>query len=137
MDQQIYDQVKRFITVYGDGRININTAPREVLQALGISDYVVSGILMFRKGGDMMAGTGDDDIFIQPGTITSRLSQAYDMSPTELASLSNLVSEGKFVTKSENFMIRSQAGLNRHEGMTTIVAVTDRTGKIKYWYEEI
>lgn len=82
-------------------------------------------------------GTGDDDIFIQQSSIVSRLSQSFDLSPSEVASLSNLVSTGTFVTKSENFLIQSSAKLDYRDNLTTIVAVADRTGKIKYWREEI
>ena len=105
--------------------------------ALGVRSYVVDNILLFRKGGDQVAGTGDDDIFIQPTTIVSRLSQSFNLSPSEVGSLSNLVAAGQFVTKSENFMIRSEGKLSYRKGQTTIVAVADRTGQIKYWQEEI
>src|SRR5262245_56177871 len=37
IDPELYDQVRPFITVYGDGQVNINTAPREVLVALGLT----------------------------------------------------------------------------------------------------
>jgi len=93
--------------------------------------------LSFRKGVDMIVGTGDDDIFLQPATIVPRLSQVLDLSPSDMSALSNLVAAGKFTTKSENFMIRSVAELNKKNGKTTIVAVADRTGQIKYWREEI
>lgn len=137
MNKEIFDKIKDFVTVYGDGSVNINTAPKQVLLALGIRSYVVNNILFFRKGGDLIAGTGDDDIFIQPSTIVSRLSQVFDMSPSEIASLSNLVSVGQFVTKSENFMIRSTSKLRHKDDVTTIVAVADREGKVKYWQETI
>jgi len=137
MDQEIFDKLKHFVTIYGEGKININTASKEVLLALGLTGRAVEDILLFRKGGDMIAGTGDDDIFLQPATIVPRLSQAFDLSPSDVSALSNLVSAGKFVTKSENFMIRSVSELDHLEGQTTIVAVADRTGQIKYWREEI
>ncbi len=49
------DEVKKlseFVTVYTDGKININTAPREVLDALSadISDDLARGIVSYRKG---------------------------------------------------------------------------------------
>ena len=137
MNKEIFDKIKHFVTVYGNGNVNINTAPKQVLLALGMRGYVVNNIMLFRNGADQIAGTGDDDIFIQPSTIVSRLSQSFDLSPSEVASLSNLVAAGLFVTKSENFMINSTAKLNYRERYTTIVAVADRTGRIKYWREEI
>jgi len=136
MDQEIFDKIKPFVTIYGDGKVNINTASKQVLLALGLRNYVAENIILFRKGGDSIAGTGDDDIFLQVSTIVSRMSQSFDLSPSELGSLSNLVAAGKFTIKSENFMIRSIAKLNHLEKQTTIVAVSDRTGKIKYWREE-
>jgi len=136
MDQEIFNKIRHFVTIYGEGRVNINTASKQVLLALGLRNYVAENIILFRKGGDSIAGTGDDDIFLQVSTIVSRLSQSFDLSPSELGSLSNLVAAGKFTVKSENFMIRSIAKLNHSEKQTTIIAVADRTGKIKYWYEE-
>jgi len=137
MSQEIFDNIKHFVTTYGNGKININTAPKAVLLALGIRGYVAENILLFRKGGDMIAGTGDDDIFIQPETIVSRLSQSFNLNPSEVSYLSDLVATGQFVTKSENFMIRSTAQLGHRDEQTVITAITDRTGKIKYWHEEI
>ncbi|MCK5082741.1 MAG: hypothetical protein KAR31_07520, partial [Candidatus Omnitrophica bacterium] len=74
---------------------------------------------------------------LQSATIVPQLSQVFDLNPSDLASLSNLVAAGKFTTKSENFMIRSVGELDHKKGRTTIVAVAERTGQIKYWREEI
>ncbi|MCK5259776.1 MAG: general secretion pathway protein GspK [Candidatus Omnitrophica bacterium] len=137
MDQEVFDKLKYFVTIYGEGEININTASREVLLALGLNGRVVGNILSFRKGSDMIAGTGDDDIFLQSATIIPRLSQVFDLSPSDISVLSNLVAAGKFTVKSENFMIRSVGRLDHKKGQTTIVAVAERTGQIKYWREEI
>jgi len=136
MNQEVFDKIKHFVTIYGNGKVNINTASKQVLLALGLRNYVAENIILFRKGGDSIAGTGDDDIFLQESTIVARLSQSFDLSPSELGSLSNLVAAGKFTVKSENFMIQSVAKLDHRKGQTTIVAVSDRTGKIKYWREE-
>ncbi len=137
MDQEIFDKLEYFVTIYGEGKVNINTASREVLMAMGINGRVVENILDFRKGADLIAGTGDDDIFLQSAMIVPQLSQVFDLNPSDLASLSNLVAAGKFTTKSENFMIRSVGELDHKKGRTTIVAVAERTGQIKYWREEI
>ncbi len=137
MDQKVFNNIKRFVTIYGKGKININTAPREVLMALGITSRTVGNILSFREGADELIGTADDDIFLQAATVIPRLSQVFDMVPSDISVLSNLIASGQFVTKSENFMIRSTAKLDNKKGQTTIVAVAERTGKIKYWREEI
>lgn len=137
MNQEIFDKIKHFVTIYGAGRINVNTAPREVLLALGLTERMAEDIIAFRNGADRLPGTADDDIFLQVATIVPRLSQALSLSPSDVAVLSNLVSGGQFQIKSENFMIRSVAELNGLKGKTVIVAVADRTGRIVYWHEEI
>jgi len=137
MDQEIFDKLKYFVTIYGEGRVNINTASKEVLLALGLNERLVKSVLAFREGADMTAGTSDDDVFLQSATIVPRLSQVFDLSPSDISALSNLVAGGKLATKSENFMVRSVGRLDHREGQTTIVAVVERTGKIKYWREEI
>ena len=38
MDQEVFDKIKHFVTIYGEGKININTAPKEVLLALGVRE---------------------------------------------------------------------------------------------------
>lgn len=137
MDQEIFDKLKYFVTIYGEGKVNINTAPKEALLALGLNSRLVEDILSFRRGADMISATSDDEIFLQTATIVPRLSQLYDLSPSDISDLSNLVAEGKFTVKSENFMIHSVGQLDTKKGQTTIVAVADRTGRIKYWREEI
>lgn len=48
-------------TVYGDGRININTAPRHVLSALqGLDEQATEAVLAYRAGADGRFGTDDD-----------------------------------------------------------------------------
>lgn len=136
MNQEIFDKLEYFVTIYGEGKININTAPKEVLSALGLNVRLVENILSFRKGSDGLPGTGDDDIFLQTATIVPRLSQVFDLSPSDISALSNLVAEGRFTTTSNNFMIRSVGRLARKKGQTAIVAVAERNGKIKYWREE-
>jgi general secretion pathway protein K len=137
MDQEVFDNIRHFVTIYGEGKININTAPGEVLQALGLTARTVENIVLFRKGGDMVSGTADDDIFLQPATIVPRLSQSFDLAPSDISVLSNLIATGQFVTMSGNFMVRSSAALSNKKGQTTIVAVVERTGQIRYWREEI
>lgn len=52
------------ITTYGDGRVNINTAPGAVLRCLpDVSPDTVDDLLAARNGPDGVAGTGDDRTF--------------------------------------------------------------------------
>lgn len=51
-----------YLTVYGDGRVNINTASLPVLSAIpGIEDDLAQQIISFRKGPDALERTADDN----------------------------------------------------------------------------
>lgn len=53
--------IAQWLTVWGDGKVNVNTASREVLLTVrGIEDYDVDGIIEGRKGFDKTEGTKDD-----------------------------------------------------------------------------
>jgi len=92
MTREIFDRIKDFITVYGQGKININTAPGEVLLSLGVYKSVVDKILSFRYGEDSIEATSDDNVFDPPSNIVAELSQFCSLSDSEVANLSNLVS---------------------------------------------
>jgi len=52
-------------TVYGDGKVNINTVSGEILSALpGLEQESVNTILLYRSGSDGRSGT-DDDVCIE------------------------------------------------------------------------
>ena len=55
-----YDKLREYITVHGDGRININTAPEKVLDAaVGIGyPELASKLVDYSKGVDGKAGAG-------------------------------------------------------------------------------
>lgn len=131
--EDIFDSIKDFITVYGDGKVNINTAPRQVLLALGIDEVIVDKIIYFRAGEDGIEATADDNIFKQQSGIVAILSQSYHLSASEVARLSNLVSTQKVSTDSNNFMVKSIAKLDNRQIETEVISIINRDGKILYW----
>jgi type II secretory pathway component PulK len=135
MDREIFDQIKDFITVYAENALNINTVSPEVLQAYGLSESLIKKILSFRAGQDKIEGTVDDNVFTQAGEIVARLSQGYDLSPSEVAELSNFTAQVNPVTVSEYFMIRSQGRLLKKNQEAQIDAVVSGGGQIRYWRE--
>ena len=135
MNEDFFNRLKSFITVYGQGAVNINTAPRQVLLAVGIEKGVVNKIIIYRGGDDEEEKTLDDNVFSAPSSIVAELSQSQPLSSSEVANLSNLVSAGLLTTGSDYFMVRSQAQLEYSSAMSEIVCVTDRAGKIVFWRE--
>jgi len=142
MDPDIFARVKGYITVYGQGGVNINTASEQVLTSLGLNETLIYKIISFRCGQDGEEATADDNVFTQSSNILSQLSQFCALTPDELALLSRLISDGNLYTRSDNFMIKSSAQLKsesvRGSGSSagTITCVFKRDGRIRYWHEE-
>jgi len=132
--QDIFEKIKNYITIYGEGRVNINTAPKIVLLALGLNEDNATKILFWRYGQDGIIGTSDDNIFEDTSDIIPKLRQAYSLNDAEVAHMSR-VSDQYLSTKSDNFMIRSVARLNNRETTSEVICVADRIGKIMYWQE--
>ena len=105
-----------FVTLYTDGKVNLNTAPREVLIALGMGEGLAEKLSHFRKGPDGLSFTRDDQIFESLGSVEQQLNASAPLTLQEAAQLTNLISQGLMKVKSEIFRIEAQ-------GM-------DRTGKI-------
>ena len=136
MNQEVFDKVKDYLTIYGEGKININTVSKEVMLALGLKEKIADKILLFRYGGDSIIGTADDNIFGQVSNIVPKLSQFTPLSASEVALLGNLVSTGAFTTNSDYFMVRSVGWLNKRDIDYQIVSVVKNDGTIVFWREE-
>lgn len=132
-DKDIFEKIKGYITIYGDGRVNINTATAPVLLALGLNNEIVDKILLFRCGKDGIEATEDDNVFMKPMDIVPVLNSAYGLSDSEISLLNDIV--GKYITTvSNNFMIRSLARLARGRNTKEALCVLNRgSKKILYW----
>ena len=80
--------VRAQLTLYGsptDGRININTAPREVLALIpDVSESTLEAIMLYRNGPDEVTGTEDDRSFSSIRTMRKQLSTSTgDFSPLQ------------------------------------------------------
>ncbi|MCX5667403.1 MAG: type II secretion system protein GspK, partial [Candidatus Omnitrophica bacterium] len=84
MSPVLLDKIKDYVTVYGDGMVNVNTASRVVLIAAGLTPLMADKIINFRYGSDGKIGTQDDGIFVSQGSIAATLSQRYNMSVSEI-----------------------------------------------------
>jgi len=131
MTRELFDKLKEFVTLYGSGAVNINTAPHEVLTAIGLSRGVVDKIIHFRSGPDAKPGTGDDGIFAQIENVTAVLNKAVPpLDANEKVEIENMISKGKLTTSSVYFRIHSVGVLDKNKASMEIEAVVDHTGKI-------
>lgn len=54
--------IGEFLTVWGDGRLNLNTASVDAMLAAGLTEEKIDEILELRLGDDGLAGTADDGL---------------------------------------------------------------------------
>jgi len=133
MTPEIFEKVEPFVTVYGVGVVNINTAPREVLVGLGMDELLADKIMLFRTGTDQEQGTSDDNVFNQVGDWGAELGKRVKMTPNEVNFLNQAMVTGLFGVNSRNFRIRSLAALPRRQQALEIDAIADIEGKILSW----
>lgn len=106
IDIEEYNEIKEFITIYGSGVVNINTAPKEVLIALGMSESLVSDIINFRAGFDNEEITEDDNYFEGQGEIIDKLNEYYGLFQEDEEKLEQLMAAGLIDAKSSNFNMK-------------------------------
>ncbi|MFA6241367.1 MAG: hypothetical protein WC655_10580 [Candidatus Hydrogenedentales bacterium] len=107
--------LRDLFTIYGDGRININTASEEVLKAIPeLSDDTRDSIIGYRQGPDGTIDTKDDRTFRTVGELSKRLS----LSPEQLAPIQKYCKLRSQVYKIKGF-------------------ATDRQGKIRVTAEAV
>lgn len=135
VDENVFNKIKNYITIYGTGLVNINTAQRPVLIALGLSGDTADLIISHRNGKDGLAGTDDDNVFRSAGSLTVDLSAAYHLNDAELSELSGLVARGMIDVQSDNFSVSVTARMRRGKGSHYASAVINSDGGILYWSE--
>lgn len=132
INREIFDKIKQFITPFGTGAVNINTASKEVLLALGLEDRTAQKIISYREGKDKEERTADDQYFIDPAMIGASLDRASSLDHAEVTVLNNLISGGQLDTKSSHFMVLSKGVLNKNGATVQMEAVIDRKGNVYY-----
>jgi hypothetical protein len=129
------------LTIYGEGRVNINTASGEVLQMIGLDEALVEKIIEFRQGPDEVIGTEDDGVFEDEGEIARVLFESEPLNSNEVSQIIDLVSKGILGVKSKHFTVEAK-GISSHSSNPgrSIVAVIEHVEadefKIKSWLEK-
>ncbi len=136
MDKQRYDKLINFVTIYGDGTVNINTASKEVLEALGLADTLVDKILMARRGKDGIDGTADDNVFLRTYEIAVDVNSIVPLTLPEARAIDYLNAKGVLTTNSFYYTIEATGRLASRAAPRSVRAVySSRDDKIVYWKE--
>ena len=132
----VYEKLLSYVTVYGPGRVNVNTAPRPVLRALGLSEGLADTILAIRKGPDGIVLSEDDVVFESMGMFQSLLTQFISLSEQDKGQLSELSGKNMLGFSATHYRVdvvaRMQQGPDRRS--STCIFAKDN-GKIVYWRE--
>lgn len=130
---QIYDKCKDFITAYGEGAVNINTAPAETLRALGMDDNLIGIIDGYRAGPDGIMATEDDGIFESASGILNALRDYTSLFAGQQTLLLELINNKQLGVAGKYFTLRADTYfLNQPAGSYDIVMSPD---KVLRWTE--
>jgi len=136
LTQETYDKLLSYITIWGDGQVNINTASRDVLCALGLPESVTDKVLSARRGKDGVDGTGDDHVFFQTFDIASEVNAITPLNADEARAIDALNARGVLTTNSFYYTIAATGKISSRSTLNSIEAVySSRDDKIIYWKE--
>ena len=129
---EIFKKLKPYITIYGDGKININTAGEEVLASLG-DDMPTQQILYYRAqdGGEKNRNSFKA---LNKKSIISALG----LDGEQKATLEALIDAGYLTVHSSVFAANVTSVLNNSKLAKRVNVVLQREKgniKIKYWHE--
>jgi DNA uptake protein ComE-like DNA-binding protein len=120
-----------YLTVWGSGKININTASPVVMTAVpGLTPALVESIVRYRQGDDQQLGTSDDryfqtveDLVTLTGSDRTGLEQAG-------AFLTVTPSAFRFITTGR---VRSTTSQARTHRLLAVIERTAQTTALRYW----
>ncbi|MCK5595594.1 general secretion pathway protein GspK [bacterium] len=127
---EIFKKLKPYITIYGDGKININTAGKEIFMSLGMDDGLAQKILDYRS-----QDGGEDDLYSFK-TLRSIIPNL-DLTSKQKQTLTALI-PGYLTVCSSVFTVNVISVLNNNKLAKRVNVILQREKgniKIKYWHE--
>jgi type II secretory pathway component PulK len=132
---EIYQRIRPYVTLDSSGQVNLNTASRAALEALGFLPSFCDKIIAYRAGRDKVEGTADDQAFDDLSTVPRMLANGGYLDDNERSNFESVAQTGMLTLKSRFFSTQVVARLNHKTQSLRIVAVFDEKGVIKRWEE--
>jgi len=129
---EIFKKLKPYITIYGEGKININTAGKKVFMSLGMDDTLAQQILDYRS-----QDGGEEDLysFKTLGSLIPNL----DLTSEQRRILTALIQADYFTVCSSVFKVKVTSVLNNSKLAKRVEVVLQKDDSnnitIKYWHE--
>ncbi len=136
MRQDILERLRYFVTVYGDGRVNVNTATFPVLYAIGFAGDVAKDIIEKRVGRDDVEGTADDVTFRSTEDFAAAMSVSSAFTDNDALFAHELHGNQKITTTSDFYSINAKGYTVGGKQQNTVRCVYDAVAHaIVYWNE--
>lgn len=135
MSENVFHAIENYVTVYGNGQVNLNRADEALLETMGVHPGVVSKILDVRAGVDGIQNTSDDEYFKSVEQLYERLKGAFALSEAEHQSLQDMTGSNYFTFGPRYLKIIAEASLKGQKAKSQAVCIFDPKEGIKYWAE--
>ena len=124
---EVFDKLRPFVTVYSSGKVNINTAPKEILMALSAGQGETNFGEIDDKMADAIIASRQDKPFRSVTTLKSDLTA---VSPV-LGNIYGTIFKDLIDVRSTNFHVRATGDV--FGTVRTIDTVGPRTGNVIQW----
>jgi len=132
--EEIFQQFKDLVTVEGKGWVNINTASKEVLEALGMDDDLIRTIREYRGDSEGNEVREDSPIFDNTNTIVSNLRSVRGLFQEQEELLLQLIGQGLLQISGSAFSLSVKTEILNKPAVNYTIVMVD--GKIKNWSEK-
>lgn len=132
--KEIYNSMRDYVTIYGDGKVNVNTASKSVLIALDLPDLLAEKITSACRGDDGREGTADDRRFSDLESLRTLLRSDYALTPDEEVWLDHAIRHD-LSTGGAYFTLILEARTAGGEASSRAVCVYSPRDGIVYWTE--
>lgn len=137
IDRDKFDLLRNYLTVYGSGQVNINTASRKVILALGLGEEITDRLLALRRGTDGVDDTADDHVFYRTFDIAAEVSAFQKLEPEQMQAIDHLNQRNLLGTNSSFFTVRCSGFLQGSaENRRLFVTFSSTDNRIAYWKEK-
>ncbi len=137
IDDALYEQMMPYVTVYGDGKVNINTASSAVLYALGLEDETISKIISSRRGQDGVEATSDDHIFIRTFDVASDVAAFVKLTGQDIRAIDSLNARSLLTVNFGDWSCVIKARMLRKANSVDVRMVfAGATGAVLLWKEK-
>lgn len=134
MTPGIFKALEPYVTVFGNGKVNINTCSLPVLESLVVSPGLLGKILAFRESPSLKKS--GENLFQSISSLEGDLDKFAALNDDEKKSLKDLIASDAIGVDSDCFNLLSVAKINSSKQRCYTSCVFDKNNKILYWREQ-